>query len=1149
MITRLDAKTLVERKAREGGGYMPLLQRIAFTAMKRQAKDLSAGLVEEAMQSEGDAALWKEVQASVKKGQFAVLTFFVEDDDIIHRYSHLSFQEHLCSMVLRQMLDKGMAEVVAIMTNGNLTSMLKGSWWLNTLQFLVEGLSMEGEASTALTTEFVDHMLKEVVNSEGIVSFTREVLHSRNAIMAFSELVKRSKTVKAIHLGKAEGDSEEKSEAMSAEWLELLCGALKGHTTLTELRLLRMDASKAPDEATAAGMRALGNLLCGNHALKVLHLESCKLQSKHVTCLFGDIGKAPIKLKELSLKGNKIDAEAITILSEALCADGVALEVLDLGGAALSAEATAALANGITAVPTLKTLTLKTAPLPLQDLRAGARINLEGLGVQDDDILVMRQLLSAMRASGPTLLEALLLSNNVITYKGAATLASWISTGALRVEELHLRSNAIGPRGVKKLVEAMASAGCPLKVLDLSEARVCGIDDAGRGAYSAEAVSALCTWLKAPGNSLQRLNLGSNQLCGITWAGLGEYSALAVDKLCEALVCPECQLVALGLYGNSWSDADGARLATTLEAQEAVKDLDMRWNELGSATCERLMNAVGGAGAAVVRTQPQRYRCSTSLNELVGDPACSIVEDEVHLYASSDGGKIVKWRQSDLHVVQRLPQLANYQVSSLKLVGDELWSVAEGRPFVVRVWKMEGASESLVEFKVLEGHKDDIFAVDASMDAVYTGANDKLVICWSRTTYERLCSYEHSGAVKGVVSTTDPSTRKPVLFVGESNHNLTKWDTETRKKLREWRADRSDVMWYFGMCAIDTRLFTGCRNGSIHAWDVSTCAKLQTFLGHTDQVYRISTQDGLLYSCSADSLIKVWDLNVGCCIGTMQGHQSDVLALCPTSSGSMYSADFSGLLKVWKEPSRWGEEWAGLTELDLTRSGMVAEDVERLAAHLQGGSVGWRKLVLQDNRLEDEGINRLVHLLSTSSLPLEELNLSGTGMTSTGLGALCPLLAEGRLPLEKLALARNDGISADGYAMLGTALGNQACRLAEIALMEDATTYLAPNEVKHMDKILGRVTNDAEIMVIAKLLDVGACASALHLEGSSVTSRGACAIAAAITSSKVPVESVTVAHFDLRQWRTRACRGTAAWPQPPQGILQLQPNLHKHGCA
>ena len=107
IITRLDAKTLEARKGQAGPqqqrAYMNLLQEIAFHAHCKQMKDLNGEVLRSAI-TEQTAALWDDVKESVARGQFAVLTAFVDNDETIYRFGHLTFQEHLCSMMISRML-------------------------------------------------------------------------------------------------------------------------------------------------------------------------------------------------------------------------------------------------------------------------------------------------------------------------------------------------------------------------------------------------------------------------------------------------------------------------------------------------------------------------------------------------------------------------------------------------------------------------------------------------------------------------------------------------------------------------------------------------------------------------------------------------------------------------------------------------------------------------------------------------------------------------------------------------------------------------------------------------------------------------------------------------------------------------------------
>lgn len=128
IITRLDAKTLEARKGqagRDSGEYMYLLQEIAFKAHCRQTKDLNAEVLRAAI-TEQNLALWDDVKESVARGQFAVLTFFVENEERIYRFGHLTFQEHLCAMVINRMLHDEMDRVKSIMTaSGGIRRMLQ----------------------------------------------------------------------------------------------------------------------------------------------------------------------------------------------------------------------------------------------------------------------------------------------------------------------------------------------------------------------------------------------------------------------------------------------------------------------------------------------------------------------------------------------------------------------------------------------------------------------------------------------------------------------------------------------------------------------------------------------------------------------------------------------------------------------------------------------------------------------------------------------------------------------------------------------------------------------------------------------------------------------------------------------------------------
>lgn len=165
-----------------------------------------------------------------------------------------------------------------------------------------------------------------------------------------------------------------------------------------------------------------------------------------------------------------------------------------------------------------------------------------------------------------------------------------------------------------------------------------------------------------------------------------------------------------------------------------------------------------------------------------------------------------------------------------------------------------------------------------------------------------------------------------------------------------------------------------------------------------------------------------------------------VANLCLTPEGTLFSSGIDKMVKVWKPPGSWGEEWHGLRELDLTTAGMVAEDIDRLEKQLNGEKAKWVLLSVSNNYLYDEGIAKLVQVLRNTTAPLETLDLSKTNMTSAGAKLVAQLLAppddEGphsQLPLKKLVLHSND-IDAEGYAAIGAAVRHERCGLREVVV-------------------------------------------------------------------------------------------------------------------
>jgi len=127
---------------------------------------------------------------------------------------------------------------------------------------------------------------------------------------------------------------------------------------------------------------------------------------------------------------------------------------------------------------------------------------------------------------------------------------------------------------------------------------------------------------------------------------------------------------------------------------------------------------------------------------------------------------------------------------------------------------------------------------------------------------------------------------------------------------------------------------------TLKVWDLETGRVLRTLEGHSAGVFGVAvTPDGKrAVSTSEDQTLKVWDLDSGRALRTIEGHSGCVYGVAVTSDGKRaVSASSDGTLKVWDiaEAAPLHETGPVLPTPD-TGSGRDVEDVA-VRAFTQGG--------------------------------------------------------------------------------------------------------------------------------------------------------------------------------------------------------------------
>jgi len=91
-------------------------------------------------------------------------------------------------------------------------------------------------------------------------------------------------------------------------------------------------------------------------------------------------------------------------------------------------------------------------------------------------------------------------------------------------------------------------------------------------------------------------------------------------------------------------------------------------------------------------------------------------------------------------------------------------------------------------------------------------------------------------------------------------------------------------------------------DNTLKVWDLDAGRALRTLEGHSDNVHGVAvTPDGKrAVSASWDHTLKLWDLDTGRALRTLEGHSSVVYGVAVTPDGKRaVSASWDNTLKVW----------------------------------------------------------------------------------------------------------------------------------------------------------------------------------------------------------------------------------------------------------
>jgi WD40 repeat protein len=198
--------------------------------------------------------------------------------------------------------------------------------------------------------------------------------------------------------------------------------------------------------------------------------------------------------------------------------------------------------------------------------------------------------------------------------------------------------------------------------------------------------------------------------------------------------------------------------------------------------------------------------------------------------------------------------------------------------------------------KTYTGHSDLISSIqiDEKSNRLISASNDKTIKIWNLESGECLKTLDHHTHSILII----PNNK----FISQPYDTTIKiWDLNSYECLKTLFGI---LPYVWSLCLIsDNQIACGCVDGSVNIWNLDNSTKIKTFKAHDDYInYLLLFDKTKLLSCSDknDKKIKIWSLETFTCIKVFQGHSDDINHLKLTSEGNLLSCSQDKTVKLWQ---------------------------------------------------------------------------------------------------------------------------------------------------------------------------------------------------------------------------------------------------------
>jgi len=356
------------------------------------------------------------------------------------------------------------------------------------------------------------------------------------------------------------------------------------------------------------------------------------------------------------------------------------------------------------------------------------------------------------------------------------------------------------------------------------------------------------------------------------------------------------------------------------------RDTTLRFWDLETGTCLRTLEGHNGVESVSVTPDGRRAVSVQDKTLCVWDletGRCTQmhegVDDMIHSEnVTLDGRRAVSIRDKTLYVwdleTGRYTQMhedVNDMIHSENVTPDGRWVVSGSEDNAICVWDLESGAC----LRTLEGHSGPVDNVIVTLGGrrVVSGSQDKTLRLWSLETGACLRVIEGQSAEIAKLSVTSDGRR--ALTVGKDGTICT-WDLESGECLRTVRCNIRDFM--ISMTPDQRRAVSGSFDKTLRVWDLESGKCLLQFEDNRDIIKSVCvTPDGrraVSGSGGTDSVtisdgqfvrgegtsVRVWDLETGMCLRTLEGHSGAVYSVRVTPDGRRaVSGSDDKTLRIW----------------------------------------------------------------------------------------------------------------------------------------------------------------------------------------------------------------------------------------------------------